>query len=276
MNTEAGSSEQGAASLAMAPGERSKPDQRVVEDQMGIELDISKQVNGFRLDAGWQAGRELVALFGRSGAGKTMTLQMIAGLLKPDQGRIRINGETHFDSGARIDRRTRHRRLGYVFQNQALFPHMSVQQNVAYGLAGVRGERLRRGGQERGERVAEMLALFGLEGIEHSLPRDISGGQQQRVALARALIGRPRLLMLDEPFSALDMPARLELRRTIREVQAKFCIPMLLVTHSFAEVREMADRVIVYASGSVAQTGSPAEIEARPASPGVEELMGLE
>ncbi len=237
--------------------------------KMGIELKISKQVKGFDLDAGWEAGRELVALFGRSGAGKTMTLKLIAGLMKPDRGHIRVNGETHFDSGARIDLKTRRRCLGYVFQNHALLPHMSVGQNIAYGLAGVRGG-------ERRERLAEMLSLFGLEGLKHSLPRDISGGQQQRVALARALIGRPRLLMLDEPFSALDMPARLELRGVIREVQSRFSIPVVLVTHSFSELREMADRVIVYSRGRVAQAGSPAEIEASPAGPEVAELLGLE
>ena len=258
----------------------------------GIELNITKQVKGFRLDVRWRAGCELVALFGRSGAGKTMTLKSVAGLVKPDRGRIRVNGEIHFDSGGGVDTKPRRRRIGYVFQEQSLFPHMSVGANIAYGLTGGRragepgaeggggGARSRQRGRaawrERQERRDEMLALFGLEHLERSRPGDISGGQRQRVALARALIGRPRLLMLDEPFSALDMPARLELRRLIRQVRDRFSIPVLLVTHSFAEAREMADRMIVYSPGGVEQIGSPAEIEARPASPEVEELLGLE
>ncbi len=236
---------------------------------MGIELNISKEVKGFRLDAGWEAGRELVALFGRSGAGKTMTLKLIAGLLKPDQGYIRINGETHFDSRARVDLRTRWRRLGYVFQSYALFPHMNVEQNIIYGLEGIRRD-------ERQQRLRAMIAMFRLEGPERLLPGNISGGQQQRVALARALAGRPGMLMLDEPFSALDMPTRVELRGVIRQVQQRFRIPVVLVTHSFAEVRQMADRVVVYSRGKVAQTGTPAAIEAEPAGPAVKELLGLE
>ncbi len=236
---------------------------------MSIELKLHKRVNGFSLDVEWSAGNQLVALFGYSGSGKTMTLRQIAGLLRPDRGFIRLNGATIFDSAAGINVKARRRRLGYVFQDAALFPHMTVKRNIAHGLIG--GGRL-----EKEERLGEMISLFRLRGLERSLPGQISGGQRQRAALARALIGRPRLLLLDEPFSALDQPVRLKMRRIVQEMQARFAIPVVLVTHSFPEVEAMADMVFVYAGGRVVQSGSPSEVRARPAGPEVRELLGLE
>ncbi len=234
---------------------------------MGISLTLKKQIGRFALDVSWEAGDELVALFGFSGAGKSLTLRLIAGLMRPDAGRVQVGGAPFFDSAAGIDVRARDRRLGIVFQDYALFPHMTVEKNIAYGLNGS-------GAGERKRLVGEMMARFRLDGLERAMPSEISGGQKQRVALARALIGRPALLMLDEPFSALDRPIRLQMREVIREVRSAFGIPLVLVTHDFSEVESLADRVIVYAGGRVVQTGAPAEVRARPAGAQVRELLG--
>ena len=235
---------------------------------MGIELRLQKKVGGFDLDVQWEAGDETVALFGFSGSGKSLTLRLIAGLMKPDAGRVLVNGRPYFDSEAKIDIKAKARRLGFVFQDYALFPHMSVEKNIAYGLTGA-------GGPEREEKVSEMIRRFRLGGLERALPSEISGGQKQRVALARALIGSPELLMLDEPFSALDRPIRLKMRETIREIRSGFGIPMVLVTHDFSEVESLAERVIVYSEGKVAQIGTPAEILAGPANLQVRNLLGI-
>ena len=152
---------------------------------------------------------ELAVLFGYSGAGKSLTLQLIAGLLKPDAGRITANGDVLFDSQKRINVPPQRRSLGYVFQDLALFPHMTVRQNIAYGATG-----LPRGARQ--ERVGEMLEVFHLEDLADKPPAEISGGQKQRVALARALIRRPQALLLDEPFSALDNPLRREMRQFLK------------------------------------------------------------
>ncbi|MHB0867825.1 MAG: ABC transporter ATP-binding protein [Thermoleophilia bacterium] len=216
----------------------------------------------------WEIGAELVSLFGFSGSGKTMTLQMIAGLLRPDEGYIQVNGKRYFDSTTGLDVKTKSRRVGYVFQDYALFPHMSVHKNIAYGLTG-------RDASVRAGRVREMIDLFRLDGLEKSFPHQISGGQKQRVALARALIGKPELLMLDEPFSALDRPIREKMQDVIKEIRSEFSIPVVLVTHDYSEVQKMADKVIVYSDGKVVQIGSPAEIRKNPSGDRVNELLGI-
>ncbi len=234
---------------------------------MSISVSLFKEVRGFMLDVRWMVGDELVSLFGFSGSGKTMTLQLIAGLMRPDSGHISVNSKQYFDSASKLDLQTRERRVGYVFQDYALFPHMSVSKNIAYGLTG-------RDTSGRAEKVREMIDLFRLDGLEKAFPREISGGQKQRVALARALIGRPELLMLDEPFSALDRPIRVKMQNVIKDIRSEFAIPVLLVTHDFSEVQRMADKVIVYADGKVVQIGSPAEIRNNPSCDQVNELVG--
>jgi len=244
---------------------------------MGVSLSLKKEINGFELDVEWAAGGGLTALFGFSGSGKTMTLQMIAGLMDPDQGRIEVNGRLFFDSRSGVSVKTRHRRVGYVFQDYALIPHMTVEQNIGFGLA--RGSRYTwssgMSSSDVRERVSELIDQFSLSGIEKSYPREISGGQRQRVALARALIGHPEMLMLDEPFSALDLPVRRQAQAVIAEAREAFDVPVILVTHDFSEVRNLADEVIVYSAGRVVQTGTVENIVEDPAGELIKSLTGI-
>lgn len=233
---------------------------------MGLTVKINKTVKGFRLDAAWEIGNELAVLFGYSGAGKSLTLQMIAGLMKPDHGTIRLNGRTLFDSAVPIDLLPQERSFGYVFQDLALFPHMSVWENIVYGAHGMSKS-------ERKQQAEDMIARFKLAGLVNKYPSEISGGQKQRVALARALIRRPDALLLDEPFSALDNPLRVEMQQLLKEIRREFPIPIVFVTHDVLEAQELADRIIVYANGSVAQAGTPVEVFTKPASAEVDMLV---
>ena len=220
---------------------------------MSISVTIRKQLGSFLLSTAFQAPEGITALFGPSGAGKTLTLRCIAGLIHPDSGRIVVNGRVLFDKDKRIDVPVRERRIGYLFQQYALFPHLTVAGNVAYGL-----HRLPR--SERSSRVAELLLLVGLGGYEQRHPRELSGGQQQRVALARALAPAPDVLLLDEPFAAVDALVRTQLRNELRAIQDKTNVPMILVTHDLAEVRQLASYVVLYEHGHVVATGAPSDV----------------
>jgi len=220
---------------------------------MSLSVRLFKKVKGFTLDVAWEIENELAVLFGSSGAGKSMTLQCIAGLMKPDEGLIRANGDLFFDHTQEINVSPAKRSFGYVFQDRALFPHMTVRGNIVYGCTGLRKPEIQ-------ERVDEMIRLFHLQGLEEKTPAKISGGQKQRVALARALIRRPEALLLDEPFSALDLPLRLEMRRLLKEIRAAFNIPMVLVTHDVFEAYSMGDKIIVYSQGRIARIGSPTDV----------------
>jgi molybdate transport system ATP-binding protein len=233
---------------------------------MGLHVRLQKRVNGFTLDIEWQIGNELAVLFGFSGAGKSMTLQLIAGLIKPDKGQVSLDDIVYFDSSAGINLPPQKRPLGYVFQDLALFPHMTVLQNILYGAANLsKNEKL--------DRAHEMIRAFKLTGLEDRYPDEISGGQKQRVAFARALIRQPKVLLLDEPFSALDRPLRLEMRRSLREVRDNFNIPVILVTHDFEEAVAISDRMIVYELGRIAQIGSPERIKSSPVNIYVSQLV---
>ncbi|MBE0557424.1 MAG: ATP-binding cassette domain-containing protein [Proteobacteria bacterium] len=224
---------------------------------MGLRVEVRKMVNGFSLDIEWQIANELAVLFGFSGAGKSMTLQMIAGLLKPDRGHVSLDDTVYFDSSTGTDLPPQERPFGYVFQDLALFPHMSVLQNILYGAANLpKAEKL--------DRAHDMIRAFKLTGLENRYPHEISGGQKQRGAFARALIRRPKMLLLDEPFSALDRPLRLEMRQFLLEVRGNFNIPALLVTHDFEEAVAISDKIIVYEQGKIAQIGSPEAVQANP------------
>ncbi|HEX4459888.1 MAG TPA: ATP-binding cassette domain-containing protein, partial [Polyangia bacterium] len=187
---------------------------------------------------------------GPSGAGKSLTLQAIAGLLKPERGHVRVGGETLFDAAARIDVPARERRLGYVFQDYALFAHLTVRQNVSFGLArGWRNPPKRGFGDARDERVDTWLARLELDRFGDRYPEQLSGGQRQRTALARALVGEPRAMLLDEPFSALDGALRARLRGELVELQRRLSVPMILITHDPADAQAFADATIVVEAG---------------------------
>ncbi len=199
-----------------------------------------------------------------------MTLQIIAGLVEPDIGQISINERPIFDSDRRVNLPPQQRRVGYVMQDYTLFPHLSVAENIAYGL--------RRSGskQEIGRAVGDMLALIQLPDFADRRPAELSGGQQQRVALARALVTNPEILLLDEPFSALDGPTRMQLRSDLRELLAQINIPTLLVTHDLAEANLLADRLAMVHQGQILQVGTPNEIMQRPATLEIARLTGTQ
>ena len=212
---------------------------------------------------------ELVALVGPSGSGKTSLLRCIAGLLRSPslRGRIAVGDECWFDSDGGIDLPPQARHVGLVFQHYALFPHLTALQNVAIGSARPDADS---------EYFAALIARLGLVGLEQRRPFELSGGQQQRVALARALARQPRVLLLDEPFSAVDAPARQALYRELASLRAESSTPMVLVTHDLAEARRLADRVVILDAGRSLQTGTPAHVFASPRNARVAELVGIE
>ncbi|RFC65274.1 ATP-binding cassette domain-containing protein [Fulvimarina endophytica] len=209
---------------------------------------------------------EFLALLGPSGSGKTTLLNVVSGLTRPESGRLVLDGEDITDLSAG------RRRFGMVFQSYALFRHMNVADNIAFGLRVMdRSERPSKA--ERRERVEELLAMIDMVGFGERYPAQLSGGQRQRVAMARALAIRPRLLLLDEPFSALDAKVRRELRDSVRDLQQRVGVTTILVTHDQAEAFGIADRVAIMREGSIEQIGTPDELRAHPASPFVESFL---
>jgi molybdate transport system ATP-binding protein len=231
-----------------------------------LSLKLFKGVKGFTLDIAWEMENELVVLFGFSGAGKSMTLNLLAGLARAERGFIRLGNIILFDSSRDIFVPPQKRAIGYVFQDLALFPHMTVRQNISYGVFGLRGD-------ERKETVQKIMDMLYIERLAEKYPSEISGGQKQRVALARVLVRKPEMLLLDEPFSALDISLRLEMQKLMIELRTKFSIPVVLVTHDLYEAYTMADRIIVYSEGKIAQEGTPYDIFHTPVNPDVKALV---
>ena len=232
-----------------------------------LEVRVVTRLPGFTLDVAWTAGDGVAVLFGPSGAGKTLTLQCLAGLLRPDAGRIVVDGRVLFDSDG-VDVPAQGRRVGYVFQGYALFPHLSVGENVGFGLR----DRPR---AEREARTARVLERLGLAELATRLPRHLSGGQRQRVALGRALAIDPALLLLDEPLSALDAPLRRVLRDELRAILHDWRTAAVVVTHDFTEAYRLADRIVVYDAGRVVQAAPRGELLWQPASESVARIMGI-
>ncbi|RIK42480.1 MAG: hypothetical protein DCC58_10935 [Chloroflexi bacterium] len=231
-----------------------------------LRLDIAKTLGPFTLNIAFEADDEVIVLFGPSGSGKSLTLQMIAGLMAPDSGSIELAGRPVFDTAAGINLKTRQRRIGYVFQNYALFPHLNVAENIGYGI-----HHLPRAERER--RVTELLRMVRLTGMEQRRPRELSGGQQQRVALARALATEPDALLLDEPFAALDAPIRVELRREFLALRKRLGIPAIFVTHDLEEASVLADRLVAVVGGRVRQIAPAREVLGQPRDRAVAELV---
>lgn len=224
---------------------------------------------GFVLDAAFEATSGFTILFGASGAGKTTVLDCIAGLTKPDSGRIAIGNQVVFDSAAQIDVRVSKRRVGYVFQSLALFPHMTVEQNVSYGLTHVPHA-------ERWERVRAILENLRIGRLASRSAGGISGGESQRTALARTLVTDPEVLLLDEPLAALDAPTKAPIIDDLREWNRAHRIPILYVTHSREEVFALGERVIVVDAGHIVATGTPHEVMTAPMQETVAQLAGFE
>lgn len=238
-----------------------------------IELALHKtlQGGGARLRLEFDATiapRSLCAVIGPSGAGKTSLLRMIAGLSEPDGGRLVVNGETWFDAARGINLPVQQRSIGFVFQDYALFPNLSVRDNVAYGA--------RRGDEDW---VDALIDLTGLRELQRQRPATLSGGQKQRVALARALARRPALLLLDEPLSALDSSLRLQLQQELRALHERCQLTTLLVSHDRAEVCRLAHKVLALEQGRIVLAGTPAEVflQQRPAAefPSRARLLGM-
>lgn len=222
---------------------------------MSLSLEIEKKLGDFRLNVAFEAENGVLALLGASGCGKSMTLKCIAGIVTPDRGKIVLDGVTLYDSEQRINLPPQRRRVGYLFQQYALFPNMTVEQNIAVGV---------RQREKAKQKAAEMIEKMRLSGLERLKPHQLSGGQQQRTALARILVNEPEVLLLDEPFSALDSHLRLQMESEVREIVRKFGKPVVMVSHSRDEVYRLSDRVAVMAAGLVESIGAKSEIFAQP------------
>lgn len=217
---------------------------------MSLAVDVRHSVGSFTLTADFRVPGELAVLFGPSGAGKSLALRIVAGLERPTAGRVALDGEVMADTVAGVNVPPQQRRIGMVFQQPLLLPHRSALRNVSLAA---RGDSR----QERRRIAAGWLARVGAGEFAHRKPAQLSGGQQQRVALARALAGSPKLLLLDEPFSALDQPVRRRLRQLVRELVRVERIPTLFVTHDRDELAALADRVVVAEHGSIARVVDP-------------------
>jgi molybdate transport system ATP-binding protein len=239
----------------------------------GIEANFVKRFSGgpeIRVES-WRTGEQaaVTVLFGPSGAGKTTVLRCLAGLMRPEEGKISFNGQTWSDDPRGFFLAARERRVGFVPQEYALFPHLSVERNIGYGLNGASRD------ESRG-RVVAMIKWLGLEGLERRLPKELSGGQQQRVALARAVARRPNLLLLDEPLAALDAPTRQRLRGELRQLLKEAAIPSVLVTHDRTDALVLGDDLVVMNEGRLMQQGPVHEVFSRPANLTVAGIVAVE
>lgn len=222
-----------------------------------LRVDVERRTDGFDLRVAFEADARVIALFGRSGAGKTSLVNLIAGLARPDRGRIEIDGQVLFDSERGVDVPAEQRRIGYVFQEGRLFPHLTVRRNLMYGHNLV----------PQGERYVDLgriVKLLGLGDLLERRPGDLSGGEKQRVAIGRALLASPRVLLLDEPLASLDAHRRNEILKYLELLRDEVRIPVVYVSHSVEEVVRLASTVVLIAAGKVVASGEVEEIMGRP------------
>jgi molybdate transport system ATP-binding protein len=237
--------------------------------QVRVRRTLTSDDGGFQLDVALAIEKGITILFGPSGAGKTTLLDCIAGLTNPDQGRIVAGGRVLFDSEGQISLSATERRIGYVFQDLALFPHLTVEANVAYGLGGLKSE-------ERKHRITEALGSLAISELRKRRPAELSGGERQRVALARALVTQPSVLLLDEPLAALDLPVRMKIAEDLRRSIQELPIPVLYVTHSRDEVFMLGERMLMLERGKIIAEGPPHQVMSAPRSETVAQLAGFE
>ena len=235
---------------------------------MSLLVEIEKRLGSFCLRVSLETEDPVTGLLGASGCGKSMTLKCIAGVERPDRGRIVLDGETLFDSEQNIDLPPQKRRVGYLFQNYALFPQMTVEQNI---LCGLRGEK---DGEKKRQTLENALNMMRLQGLQRHRPDQLSGGQAQRVALARMLVTRPRLLLLDEPFSALDSYLRDQLQPELRELLYSVGRQTLVVTHNRDEAYHLCSRLFVMDEGHILRAGTTKEVFADPGNIAAARLTG--
>lgn len=236
---------------------------------MTLLVDIHKNLPGFQLDITFSLEKDTLGLLGPSGSGKSMTLRCIAGLQKPDRGHISIAGKVLFDSEQGINLPPQQRKIGFLFQNYALFPHLTVRNNIAMGLQGIEEK-------EKKIIIQEVVAMVKLHGLEERYPHQLSGGQQQRAALARALAPRPSVLLLDEPFSALDNHLRGEMEQEIRTLLSSFPGTAVFVTHNVEEAYRLCPTMLILEKGKAAANGSKDAIIDNPPTLDVARMMGCQ
>ena len=222
-----------------------------------LQVTVAKRLGSFEIDAEFSCATDgIVALFGRSGAGKTSLVNMLAGLSRPDSGRIEIEGVTVFDSSRGLDLPPERRRIGYVFQEGRLFPHLTLRGNLTYGLR-------RAPAAERRIQLDQIVDLLGLEALLGRRPHDLSGGEKQRVALGRALLANPRLLLMDEPLAGLDQARKDEVLRFIERLRDELTIPIVYVSHAMPEIVRLADTMVLMSEGRVVAVGPRDELTSR-------------
>jgi len=233
---------------------------------MSLYVDIEKRLGAFRLQSKFEVADETLALLGASGCGKSMTLKCIAGIVPPDRGRIVLNGRVLFDSEKKIDLTPQQRRVGYLFQQYALFPNMTVEQNILCGIrAGSRSEKR--------SLAAEKLRMFRLEGLEKKYPAQLSGGQQQRVAIARALATNPKVLLCDEATSALDPKTTRQILELIGDINKKLGITVVIITHQMSVVKSVCNHVAILDDGEVVEDGLVSTVFSAPKSAAARHLV---
>jgi len=222
-----------------------------------LDIDIAKTLTSgkrtFQLQLGFRTSSQRLVILGPSGSGKSLLLKTIAGLTRPDRGHIRLDGTTLFDAAAKVNLAPQQRKMAYLFQDYALFPHLSVRQNIAFGLT--HGLLNPRAGQHH-DTVEHWLDAFRLRPVADQLPEELSGGQRQRTALARALVAKPKALLLDEPFSSLDSALRSHMRRELDELQRRLQVPMLLITHDQEDAEVFSEQVLYMRDGTLETMGS--------------------
>jgi len=234
---------------------------------MSISFHLKKGLHSFCIDVELSFGDELAVLFGPSGSGKTSILNMLAGIVRPDEGFVTIDGKDVFNSERGISIPIRGRRIGYLFQEYALFPHMTVFENIAYGIDHLPKREVK-------VKVEKFLELMRLGGLEGRYPHELSGGQRQRVALARTMAVEPEVLLLDEPFSALDQPVREKLRNDLLMIHERYPITTLFVTHDLEEAFIMGERIAILNEGRLEQVGTKEEVFYRPRTRNVARFLG--